>query len=87
MGLASNTVDRMLELKEVYHRGEVDFSFFVVIAFYTFVPLSNFCTVCLFKSKYEWKYLHIASRMYSQGRFYAKVFSGYSCIQSKLTVE
>ena len=25
--------------------------------------------------------------MYSQGRFYANVFSGYSCMQSKLTVE
>ena len=38
-------------------------------------------------SKYKWNYLHIASRMYSQGRLYAKVFSGYSCIQSKVTVE
>ena len=42
---------------------------------------------CLFTSKHEWKYLHIAYGMHSQGRFYAQAFSGYSCIQSKLNVE
>ena len=46
-----------------------------------------FARYASFKSKYEWKYLHMASRMYGQGRFYAKVFSGCSCLQSKLTVE
>ena len=54
----------------------------------TFVRFYN-CLHGIDTSKYEWKYLHIASinRMYSQGRFYSNVFSGYSCIQSKLIVE
>ena len=35
---------------------------------------------CLFTSKYEYKYLYMAYRMHSQGRFYAEVLSGYSYI-------
>ena len=74
-----------------YYRGEADLSFvvntFVLLIFVTcyFLFFIFFIFYCLHRNMS--RSIYIAYGMYSHGRFYAQVLSGYSFIQSKQTVE
>ena len=83
----------MFELIGAYYRGEADFSFvvntFVLLLFDTYLLFYLYIDIfnCLHRNMSRSIYTRIAYGMYSQGRFYAQVLSGYSYMQSKLTVE
>ena len=80
LGYYVTILDRMFRLVGAYYRGEAEFS---LCCKYISKILE------LFTSKYEWTYLHTRYSIWNvqPGKVLRKSFSGYSCIQSKLTVE
>ena len=85
LGYYFTILDRILELIGAYYRGETDLSFWSYICWKSLIVYIEIWVEVFIYTSSIWNVIWNVQQ--GKGRFYSKVLSGYSCIQSKLTVE